>query len=351
MHFTATFGPRPCNPAQLLEELSSFVPLTEPNNSLFDAPSPDELATKLRSICNSAPGQDRLEYCHLRLLDPKCEILRLLDPKCEMHVPAAWKSATTILIHKKEDTSDASNFRPITLMSCLYKLLMAVLSKRMTSFTIQNDLLSNEQKSAHPSEGCYEHDFLLESIVNDARRQPCPPSPLMFEMPLAASHMMPSSPPSPTWVSLSHLHWSFHRSSHPLGKTQPIPIHSGVKQGCPLSAILFNLSMELILHKCNAQAQELPCGSLQHHGQSVSILTYADDLVILARNKASLQSLLNVVSSAADVLHLRFRPDKCTSLSLNKHGPWIQSNALLVQGEPIPDLQRENHYRYLGIPM
>lgn len=33
----------------------------------------------------------------------------------------------------------------------------------------------------------------------------------------------------------------------PLGKTPSIPIHSGVKQGCPLSAILFNLSVELII--------------------------------------------------------------------------------------------------------
>jgi hypothetical protein len=149
-YFTKTFGPRTCGNAKLLEELSSFVPSAEPDTSLFDAPSPDELATKLRSMCNSAPGQDRLEYRHLRLLDPKCEILAKMFRHCFVakDVPASWKSATTILIHKKEDTSDASNFRPIALMSCLYKLLMAVLAKCMTSFAIHNDILSNEQKSA-----------------------------------------------------------------------------------------------------------------------------------------------------------------------------------------------------------
>jgi hypothetical protein len=152
------------------------VPSAETDHSLFTPPSPEELSTKLRSMANSAPGKDRLEYRHLRLFDPKCEILAEMFRHCFLikDVPSAWKTATTILIHKKEDTSDASNFRPVALMSCLYKLLMAVLAKRMTSFSIQHDLLSNEQKSARPSEGCYEHAFLLESIVNDARRQPCP---------------------------------------------------------------------------------------------------------------------------------------------------------------------------------
>jgi hypothetical protein len=155
----------------MLKELTSFVPSAETDQSLFTQPSPVELSTKLCSMSNSAPGKYRLEYRHLCLLDPKCEILAKMFSHCfnAKDVPADWKTATTILIHKKEDTSDARNFRPIILMSCLYKLLMAVPAKRMTS-SIQHNLLSNKQKSARPSEGCYGHAFLLESIVNNAQR-------------------------------------------------------------------------------------------------------------------------------------------------------------------------------------
>ena len=147
-YFTHSFGPRSCDSARLLEELSSFVASAETDNTLFAAPSPDEISTKLRSMSNSAPGKDRLEYRHLRLLDPKGEILSHIFRHCfeAKDVPAEWKKATTILIHKKDDTSDASNFRPIALMSCLYKLLMAILAKRMTSFSLHHDLLSNEQE-------------------------------------------------------------------------------------------------------------------------------------------------------------------------------------------------------------
>ena len=139
-------------------------------------PTPEELSQKLRSFSNSAPGKDRLEYRHLCLLDPKCEILACMFKHCfeAKDVPAHWKMATTILICKKNSTADPSNFHPIALMSCLYKLLMSIIARRMTNHAIAHDLLPPEQKSTCPCEGCYEHAFLLQSIVNDARCQPRP---------------------------------------------------------------------------------------------------------------------------------------------------------------------------------
>ena len=114
---------------------------------------------------------------------------------------------------------------------------------------------------------------------------------------------------------------------------------------------MFNLAVELIIRKCIAKAETLPRGPLKHHGCPISILAYADDLVILARNSQTLQTLLDAVSSAADCLSLQFRPDKCASLSLARTTPRIQQNQLLIQTQLIPALQREDHYRYLGVPI
>jgi hypothetical protein len=278
--FTETFGPRECDTTKLLEELAAFVPSAAIDQDLFTPPSPDELASKLRSMANSALGKDRLEYRHLRLLDRQCKILSKMFRHCFLakDVPASWKTATTILIHKKDSTTDASNFRPIALMSCPYKLLMAIIAKRMTSFSISNDLLSPQQKSARPYEGCYEHAFLLESIVNDARRQP---RPLCLAW-LDIRNAFGSIPHSALLTTLMHMGFP---SDHTYSA---IPIHSGVKQGCPLSAILFNLAVELINRKCISKAETLPRGPLKHHGCPISILAYADELVILARNQIHL---------------------------------------------------------------
>ena len=47
---------------------------------------------------------------------------------------------------------------------------MGIIAKRLTAWAIASDLLSKEQKSARPGEGCYERTFLLQSLVGDARR-------------------------------------------------------------------------------------------------------------------------------------------------------------------------------------
>ena len=295
-YFTAAFGPRTCDTNTLQEDLSAHVPSVQPDDSLFAPPTPEELSFKLRGMANSAPGRDRLEYRHLRLLNPKCHILAKLYHHCfnAQDVPSAWKKATTILIHKKESASDTSNFHPIALMSCLYKLQMAVLAKRMTTFAIDKDLLSKEQKSARPSEGCYEHAFISEYVLNDAR---CQSHPLCLAW-LDIRNAFGSIPHAALSTTLSHMGFpallvkmimnvytgATTEVLTPTGKTLPIPIHSGMKQGCPLSAILFSLSIELIIRKCVTTAAKSTRGSLKHHGLNLSILAYADDLVLLAQN-------------------------------------------------------------------
>jgi hypothetical protein len=74
-------------------------------------------------------------------------------------------------------------------------------------------------------------------------------------------------------------------------------------------------------------------------------------LACLARNSQALQTLLAAVSSAANCLSLQFRPDKCARLSMAKTTPRIQLNQFQIQTKSIPALQREDHYRYLGVPI
>ena len=138
------------------------------------------------------------------------------------------------------------------------------------------------------------------------------------------------------------------------GSTPPIPILAGVKQGCLLSPILFNLSIEVILRSINAKAQSFRHGPAKHHEAPISVLAYADDLALISRNKDDFQQLLDSASLSASLIGLEFRPDKCASLSLTMskrvEGNFA-INDFIIQGKPIPALLQHDHYKYLGVPI
>ena len=122
----------------------------------------------------------------------------------------------------------------------------------------------------------------------------------------------------------------------PNGNTALIPLRAGVKQGCPLSPILFNLCIELILRMVKAKAKKLKSGACVYHDCIISCLAYADDLVLIARSPTALQKLLNKALDAATILGLSFRADKCASLSLVTDGRCTvrtEQSVFLIQGQ------------------
>ncbi|NXV09307.1 PO21 protein, partial [Cettia cetti] len=61
------------------------------------------------------------------------------------------------------------------------------------------------------------------------------------------------------------------------GKTDPINICAGVKQGDPMSPLLFNLALDPLLCKLEEEGK-----GFQHGRFSVTALAFADDLVLLS---------------------------------------------------------------------
>lgn len=66
---------------------------------------------------------------------------------------------------------------------------------------------------------------------------------------------------------------------------------TSLSQGCPLSPILFNLFINELAFKIQAIGKGIGVDN-----EEVSLLLYADDVVLLAENEDDLQSMLSVLS-------------------------------------------------------
>ena len=99
-----------------------------------DAPPfilPAEVKASIKKLDHGkAPGEDNITGVVLQ--DGGEAVVNLLTQlinKCLQlhHVPKAWQNAVMILLQKKHNTSDIKNYRPISLLSNIYKVFSCIL--------------------------------------------------------------------------------------------------------------------------------------------------------------------------------------------------------------------------------
>ncbi|KAK6736544.1 hypothetical protein RB195_019308 [Necator americanus] len=83
-------------------------------------------------------------------------------------IPDQWKTSRTVLIHKKGDREDLRNYRPICLLSVLYKVFTKIILTRI-SRTL-DEAQPQEQAGFRQGFSCLEH-IQTESRVIEVCRE------------------------------------------------------------------------------------------------------------------------------------------------------------------------------------
>ena len=269
---------------------------------------------------------------------------------------SAWKHSTVTLIHKGGEPSELRNWRPISLQLTSYKLYTAIIARRVVT-----SLFSVSQKGFLVYDGCSEHNFLLRSMLTDSRRQ-------MRNLLLtwlvireafpSVSHqlmlfMMKRLGLSGTLLRVVQDIYSGASMAVRTGKdsyTANIP-RRGVKQGCPLSPILFNIVLEGLCATTTTSQAGYRIGDTK-----VNVLAYADDVCVAASTKEEVQDLLDrcgVFGDWSGFRFFRFNTQKCGSLCMVNQAPCIYVDDLFqprLGEEVIPAMKWGDRYRYLGCP-
>ena len=227
---------------------------------------------------NKAHGTDELDNEMILLLDEdNLNTLRTHINKAwrEKKIPEKWKEAYVVSIFKKGDTQDPANYRPISLLSTAYKLLMRLMQTRIS--THMDHLISHRQWGFRKARSTGAPIHILRRMQEIFEGTTSPLYMLFLDWKQAFDKLTHSG-----------LHHSLRRFGLPQAyldmlancyedpkfqvkgqgrKSKTHNQHTGIRQGCPLSPYLFIIFMTVLMHDVHEDIRQ-QFGTIPHtHSQ------------------------------------------------------------------------------------
>ncbi|CAB4041209.1 Hypothetical predicted protein, partial [Paramuricea clavata] len=214
------------------------------------------------------------------------------------------------LLYTKHDKLDTKNWRPISLLCTDYKILAKVLTNRLKS--VISSVVSSSQTCGVPGRFSSESVRLLQDIINHSNGNDIGGALISLDQEKALDWSfvqrvlvkMNFGLLFRSWVQLLYSGISSHVLVNGF-TSEAFRVSRGVRQGCPLSPLLYILVAETV----SSAIKKDPHidGIVLPDGPCVKLFQYADDTSILVR---SYQALLSVFSLFA-------RYEKASGAKLN----------------------------------
>ena len=266
-----------------------------------------------------------------------------------------WTSSVVTPLHKKGDIYDPNNYRAIAVASNLGKLFASILLKRLISFRDQCDPDTANQlgfcKDAQTADHIFTFSTCVEKYVTKKRQRlyTC-----FVDYAKAFDSICREALLYKLWKMgiqgrfFECIKFMYSNSSAKvklLSKlSQKIDIICGTEQGHPMSPELFKCFVHQLSHDLNnIEGVKVPV----LNDTDITHLLWADDLVLLALNKHSLQQMLDVLNKYCSEWGLTVNVGKTSVLVFNPTGRHLKESHEFKLGEQQIPSGRE--YCYLGI--
>ena len=218
--------------------------------------------------------------------------------------------------------------------------------------------MSKRQKAFVPIDGCFENIQILKEAVHESRKKRREYNIVMLDLAKAFDTVRHDSI---TEALIrhgvcegvpAHIMRMYEGATTIIEQngesTRPIKIRNGVKQGCPLSPLLFNLIMDELLEMINSE----PAG-IKIDQEKISIMAFADDLVLLTESANDMKILLDKCRDFFDKKGLKANAAKCQGLNAyplrGRRNHLIASKPSHFWGDvPIPVMDLVSTAKYLG---
>jgi hypothetical protein len=346
----------------------------------------DEVEKSTRRLANhKAAGCDGIVGEILKYGGP--EMQRVLVSLCQTafssgEVPLDWLRGIVVPIHKDGDRRLPSNYRPITLLSIAAKVYTGVLQSRLSAWVERSGsrVVVEEQGGFRPGRGCAEQLFTLTELIKLRRMRGRHTYACFLDIRKAYDtvwheglklRLLESGISGAMYRAICSLYQageSCLRLGGTAGYTDFFPVHTGVRQGCVLSPLLYSLFINGLALELRAAGAKFRLGAAidpersEDEAERICQLLYADDIVLLAESEADLQALMRIVGAYAARWRFEINPTKSACVRFNRTGAtvpdspmWIgpdsEADSEFASTAPAQLVPWSSCYRYLGVEL
>ncbi|CAI5962784.1 unnamed protein product [Closterium sp. NIES-65] len=282
--------------------------------------------------CGKSPGLDgipkELFELHWDILG-ECFMNLARSFEASASLPATTKEAVTILLHKKGDKGQISNYRPITLLNFTYKVLAKVVADRMKK--VLHRVISREQYGFIPGRRLSDAVSLVADIIDAANKGDKDWFLLLVDFQKAFDTVsrgflfetlekMGFPPSYVGWVRGLHKETKTRLLINGW-KSDALEVVSGVRQGCPLAPYLFICAVEPLAQ----EAAKRQLGIVSDSGRRLPYLGYADDTTLLLQGREQIAEAGKMLDYFERVSGLATNKDKSVVMPLGRNlggRPW-----------------------------
>ena len=244
--------------------------------------------------------------------------------------PDQWKATRLVVIFKKGDASLPKNYRPIALISIMYKLF-----SRMICARVQRDIIdrqSPDQAAYRAGFSTCDHLLTIVLLLERVTEWNCSFWLGLVDYEKAFDtveheplwNVLRENDVEESYVHLLRLLYANQSGSVLAGKeSRSFSLLRGVKQGDPISGLLFIAVMESIFkrlkarwHCLNGRRKGLPYGVvIDHVTDPLSNLRFADDVLLFATSQQDMAKMLRDLAILSATYGLKLHADKTIALT------------------------------------
>lgn len=331
--------------------------------ALNDAITSDELLATLKCLKGrKAPGLSGIpvEVWKQIIEAPTCDFAKVFLDFCNTvfrQGPSPTMSESVIVsIFKDGDRHDPANYRGISLMDTALKVVCTILARRLSRELEKKRRLIREQGGFRSLEECVAQAAGLLDILQ-RRKQSGLDTWLAFVDFKKAFDLVPHE-------GLFAKCWKMGIRGSALGFIKKLyavstararsgttvsdsfPVRRGVRQGCPLSPILFLIFINDI-YEGAPSGVTIPTWYGQMPRRCPGLL-FADDEVTIAEDPAQLKEALCALDSWASTNAMKFGIHKCGIMTIRGNRSCLDQAPIsfTLSSQPVPIVEE---YKYLGI--